>query len=92
MVNADVNEWRSEWMLTRRRPARLSDGLRPKHAWQLALGLLIGVERGWGQREMPEGQRVAGFWTFGVVSLLGMGAVVAPERSVGVMDLRHAAV
>jgi hypothetical protein len=91
MVNADVNEWRSECMLTRRRPARLSDGLRPKHAWQLALGLLIGVER-WEQREMPEGQRVAGFRTFGVVSLVGMGAVVAPERSVGVMDLRHAAV
>lgn len=37
----------------------------------LALGLLIGMERGWERRELPEGQRVAGFRTFGLISLLG---------------------
>lgn len=46
----------------------------------LALGLLIGLERGWEQRELAEGQRVAGFRTFGVVSLLGgVGAVLTPD-------------
>jgi uncharacterized membrane protein (DUF4010 family) len=42
----------------------------------LAIGLLIGLERGWHQRNLPEGERVAGFRTFGLVSLLGAAAVV----------------
>jgi uncharacterized membrane protein (DUF4010 family) len=37
----------------------------------LALGLLIGVERGWKAREQPEGQRVAGVRTYGLIGLLG---------------------
>ena len=37
----------------------------------LALGLLMGLERGWERRERPEGSRVAGFRTFGLISLLG---------------------
>lgn len=37
----------------------------------LAIGLLIGLERGWERREGPEGSRVAGFRTFGLISLLG---------------------
>jgi uncharacterized membrane protein (DUF4010 family) len=37
----------------------------------LALGLLIGLERGWESRELPEGSRVAGFRTFAIISLLG---------------------
>jgi len=37
----------------------------------LALGLLIGLERGWELRELPEGQRIAGLRTFGLISLLG---------------------
>jgi MgtC family len=37
----------------------------------LALGLLIGLERGWERRELPEGQRAAGFRTFGIIGLLG---------------------
>jgi uncharacterized membrane protein (DUF4010 family) len=37
----------------------------------LALGLLIGVERGWHTRQMPEGARVAGVRTFGLIGLLG---------------------
>jgi uncharacterized membrane protein (DUF4010 family) len=37
----------------------------------LAIGLLLGLERGWQLRELPEGERVAGFRTFGLLSLLG---------------------
>ncbi|TQV65291.1 MAG: MgtC/SapB family protein [Halothiobacillaceae bacterium] len=37
----------------------------------LALGLLIGTERGWHERAAPEGGRVAGIRTFGLAGLLG---------------------
>lgn len=37
----------------------------------LALGLLVGLERGWERRELPEGQRSAGLRTFGIIGLLG---------------------
>ncbi|MCG8695509.1 MAG: MgtC/SapB family protein, partial [Minwuiales bacterium] len=41
----------------------------------LASGMLIGLERGWEGRDLPEGSRIAGVRTFGLVGLLG-GAVV----------------
>ena len=37
----------------------------------LAIGLLIGVERGWREREAREGERVAGVRTYGLIGLLG---------------------
>lgn len=37
----------------------------------LAIGLLIGLERGWHEREREEGGRVAGLRTFGLIGLLG---------------------
>jgi len=37
----------------------------------LAVGLLIGLERGWNDRELPEGGRVAGLRTFALTGLLG---------------------
>ena len=37
----------------------------------LAVGLLIGLERGWHQRDLPEGHRVAGLRTFALIGLLG---------------------
>ncbi len=37
----------------------------------LALGLLIGIERGWHERSAPEGSRIAGLRTFGIIGLLG---------------------
>ena len=37
----------------------------------LAIGLLIGVERGWHEREAAEGKRVAGVRTYGLIGLLG---------------------
>jgi uncharacterized membrane protein (DUF4010 family) len=41
----------------------------------LAIGLLMGLERGWEYRQLPEGGRVAGLRTFGLISLLGAVAV-----------------
>lgn len=37
----------------------------------LVAGFLIGLERGWSDRDEPEGQRIAGIRTFGLISLLG---------------------
>ena len=37
----------------------------------LAIGLLIGLERGWHARNRNEGMRVAGLRTYGLISLLG---------------------
>ena len=48
----------------------------------LALGLLIGVERGWKAREQAEGQRVAGVRTYGLIGLLG-GATAQLTQHLG---------
>lgn len=37
----------------------------------LCIGLLIGIERGWHERDRSEGQRIAGIRTFGLTGLLG---------------------
>jgi uncharacterized membrane protein (DUF4010 family) len=53
-------------------PARLAiDALLPGLALALAIGLLIGVERGWRQRAEKAGDRVAGIRTFAILGLLG---------------------
>jgi uncharacterized membrane protein (DUF4010 family) len=47
----------------------------------LALGLLVGIERGWHYRERPEGHRVAGMRTFALIGLLGgVVGVIALEQ------------
>jgi uncharacterized membrane protein (DUF4010 family) len=46
----------------------------------LALGLLIGLERGWRERERREGMRIAGLRTYGLISLLGgLSAMLAKQ-------------
>ncbi len=40
-------------------------------ALALALGLLIGLQRGWAQREQAAGSRFAGFRTYGLLGLAG---------------------
>jgi uncharacterized membrane protein (DUF4010 family) len=40
-------------------------------ALALAVGLIVGIERGWQERDATEGSRVAGIRTFVLVSLLG---------------------
>lgn len=42
----------------------------------LAIGLLVGLERGWREREAPAGSRTAGIRTYGISGLLG-GVVAA---------------
>lgn len=37
----------------------------------LGIGLMIGLERGWTQREAPAGSRIAGFRTFTLIALYG---------------------
>jgi uncharacterized membrane protein (DUF4010 family) len=37
----------------------------------LAVGLIVGLERGWHERALPEGGRVAGLRTFGLVGFAG---------------------
>lgn len=48
----------------------------------LAIGLLIGLERGWRVRERSEGTRVAGLRTYGMISLLGgLSGILAKQIS-----------
>jgi uncharacterized membrane protein (DUF4010 family) len=52
----------------------------------LALGLLIGLERGWHEREAEEGMRVAGVRTFGLIGLLGgFAGLLAAETQLSVI-------
>lgn len=37
----------------------------------LGIGLTIGLERGWKERDAPEGSRIAGWRTFGLIGLAG---------------------
>ena len=45
----------------------------------IAAGLLIGLERGWSQRDLGKGRRVAGFRTFGLLGLAGGLAGLVPD-------------
>ena len=59
----------------------------------LAQGLLIGLERGWQAREAPEGSRIAGIRTFGLIGLFGglaglLGRTLGPATpSLGLLGL-----
>lgn len=46
----------------------------------LAIGLLIGVERGWKEREAKEGERIAGVRTYGLIGLLGGGSALLSDH------------
>lgn len=49
----------------------------------LAVGLLIGLERGWSERGAEEGMRMAGIRTFGLIGLLGaLWQLLAREQGV----------
>ena len=53
----------------------------------LAAGLLIGLERGWVQREQAAGTRVAGFRTFGLLGLAGGVAALLPDLAAAALAL-----
>jgi uncharacterized membrane protein (DUF4010 family) len=59
----------------------------PHLALALALGLLIGVERGWAARVEPTGSRVAGIRTYGLIALLGGLAGLAGNPTVPAVAL-----
>ena len=51
----------------------------------LVAGLLIGIERGWNQRDQARGMRVAGIRTFTLIgtmgAVIGMDGYPAPENA-----------
>ena len=54
-------------------------------ALALAIGLLIGLERGWRERDAESGSRTAGIRTFTLIALLGgiwgaMTPILGPAR------------
>ena len=57
----------------------------------LALGLVIGMERGWHERDEAEGSRPAGIRTFGLISLSG-GLTALLARELGALVLGFALV
>lgn len=58
----------------------------------LAAGLLIGMQRGWTQRDRTAGGRVAGFRTFGLLGLAGGLAGEAPDAVAAAMAFGAAAI
>ncbi|WP_449469629.1 MgtC/SapB family protein [Sphingobium chungangianum] len=58
----------------------------------IAVGLLVGMERGWTQRNFGKGRRVAGFRTFGLIGLLGGLGGLAPDMVAAALGLGVAAV
>ncbi|MGX8012356.1 MgtC/SapB family protein [Mesorhizobium sp. ORM8.1] len=52
----------------------------------LAIGLLVGLERGWQEREAPDGSRTAGIRTFGIAGLLG-GVVAALAEALSAISV-----
>lgn len=53
----------------------------------LAAGLLVGMERGYAQREMDTGHRATGFRTFGLIGLSGGLAGLAPDLLAAVLAI-----
>lgn len=53
----------------------------------VATGLIIGVERGWSLRGMPDGGRVSGVRTFGLIGLTGGIAGLIPDLLAAVLAL-----
>lgn len=49
----------------------MMDSLTARLAVALAIGLLVGLERGWRERDAPDRSRTAGIRTFGISGLLG---------------------
>lgn len=58
----------------------------------LALGLLVGLERGWQERDLKEGERVAGVRTFALIGLLGgIFGLLAREHGPALLGIAFAA-
>ncbi|MBG0511406.1 MgtC/SapB family protein [Agrobacterium sp. MOPV5] len=59
------------------------ESLIPRLGLALAIGLLVGLERGWRERDAPAGSRTAGIRTYGISGLLGgvFGALAKEQNS-----------
>ena len=62
----------------------IADGLQ-RAALATAIGLLLGIERGWQERQAHDGARVAGIRTFTLISLLGALSAFLAIRWSGVV-------
>ncbi len=59
----------------------------------LAIGLLIGLERGWSARDKADGMRIAGLRTYGLLSVLGgLWALLAQQAGQTLMGFAFLAV
>ncbi len=59
----------------------------------LAIGLLIGIERGWSGKKEEEGDRVAGIRTFSLIGLLGgISAIISGIVGMWILGIAFAAV
>ncbi|MBV1921852.1 MAG: MgtC/SapB family protein, partial [Pseudomonadales bacterium] len=59
----------------------------------LVIGLLIGVERGWKEREAKDGERIAGIRTYALIGLLGGGTALLTQSAGGlVIGLAYVAI
>ena len=52
----------------------------------LAIGLLVGLERGWRERDAPDRSRTAGIRAFGISGLLG-GILAALADALGAVSV-----
>jgi uncharacterized membrane protein (DUF4010 family) len=62
------------------------DALVLRFGLALAIGLLVGLERGWRERDSPDKSRTAGIRTYGISGLLG-GVVAALGEAIGTTSL-----
>jgi uncharacterized membrane protein (DUF4010 family) len=60
----------------------MTDSLILRLGFALAIGLIVGIERGWRERDAPAGSRTAGVRTYGLSGLLG-GIFAALAQAVG---------
>lgn len=62
------------------------DSLITRLGLALAIGLLVGLERGWRERDAPDRSRTAGIRTFGISGLLG-GILAALAEALGAVSV-----
>ena len=62
------------------------DSLIARLGLALAIGLLVGLERGWQERDAPDRSRTAGIRTFGISGLLG-GVLAALSSALGAVSV-----
>src|SRR5262245_14504887 len=74
LASIDARRGSERWISSRSWPAAIGrlamDSLIAKLGLALAVGLLVGIERGWRERDAPDGTRTAGIRTYAITGLL----------------------